>query len=225
MNKLLALDLFNGGGGACIGMQAAGFEVYGIDNRYRKHYPGTQIVADIQNLPVKIHRFDLIWASPPCQKFSRATPEHLRDTHIDLIEFTRELLKDHPFTVIENVPEAPLRPDIVLTGTSVGLTRLVRKRIFECSFFMMSPPAPRITREAWKRGEGATITTSMSSNGHFYHRKANGLPGRIPNWEAKQIMGIPDHIRMTSEDIGRAVAPPKAELIARAAAQLIRGKR
>ena len=38
-------------------------------------------------------------------------------------------------------------------------------------------------------------------------------------------MGIPDHIRMTSEDIGRAVAPPKAELIARAAAQLIRGER
>ena len=47
MSKLLALDLFCGGGGACIGMQWAGFEVVGIDIKPHRNYPGHFIQADI----------------------------------------------------------------------------------------------------------------------------------------------------------------------------------
>ena len=52
MKKLLALDLFCGGGGACIGMQQAGFEVVGVDIKPHKNYPGHFIQADIAQLAV-----------------------------------------------------------------------------------------------------------------------------------------------------------------------------
>ena len=44
----------------------------------------------------------------------------------DLIPPTRAVLAGHPFTVIENVPNAAreptcLRPDVILTGRSMGL--------------------------------------------------------------------------------------------------------
>ena len=70
MSKPLALDLFCGGGGACIGMQQAGFEVVGIDIKPHKNYPGHFIQADIHDLPLLIKDFDFVWSSPPCQKFS-----------------------------------------------------------------------------------------------------------------------------------------------------------
>ena len=73
--KPLALDLFCGGGGACIGLQQAGFEVVGIDIKPHKNYPGHFIQADItKGLPIKnLMGFSLIWASPPCQLFSVAS--------------------------------------------------------------------------------------------------------------------------------------------------------
>lgn len=111
-----ALDLYAGEGGACLGMQWAGFEVVGIDINPHPNYPGELIIADLSTgqLPVDIHKFDFVWASPPCQKFSVSTlcrPERV-ESHPDLIPVTREMLKGHPFTVIENVPSAPLRVDV-----------------------------------------------------------------------------------------------------------------
>ena len=41
MGKLVALDLFCGGGGAALGILEAGFDrVVGIDIKRHKHYPG-----------------------------------------------------------------------------------------------------------------------------------------------------------------------------------------
>ena len=60
-----------------------------------------------------------------------------------------------------------------------------------------------------------TITTSMSCSAHFYPRKRIGLPGRVPNWEAREVMGIP--IPMTNHFVGNAVPPLMAEYIGRLA--------
>ena len=222
--NMLALDIFCGGGGATIGLQQAGFEVIGIDIKRQKNYPATLIVGDIHNLPVDPMDFPFVWASPPCQHHSKATRvwgDKYKD-HPDLVLITREILKGHPFSVIENVPGCPLRPDVRLTGPSVGLFRLERLRIFECSFFMMHPPAPQLERWRWEQGIAGTITKSMSSNSHYKRREEIGLPGRIPNWEAKEIMGIPDGYRMTNDQIGEAVPPPMAYSIAREAMRQIK---
>lgn len=224
MRQLKALDLFCGGGGAAIGMKWAGFEVVGIDIHPHPNYPGHFIQADALKPPVDIMAFDLIWASPPCQYHSFASKFGGNDweRHPDLTEPVRELLRPHPWTVIENVPGCPLRYNVVLTGKSVGLERLERRRHFECSFMMFYPKPERLERWKWTLGIAGTITKSMCSSSHFYHWKANGLPGRIPNAVAKGIMGIPVIYKMTNDEIGEAVAPPMAEFIAREAKRQMR---
>ena len=216
---MIALDLFSGGGGACIGMQQAGFEVVGIDIKPHKNYPGNFIQADIHDLPVNVHDFDFVWASPPCQLFSVSSKfgDNDWERHPNLIPETRELLKGHPYTVIENVPGAPLHYNVVLTGKSVGLERLHRRRHFETSFCMFYPKPERLERWKWTLGIAGTITKSMCASSHFYNRKANGLPGRIPNSVAKGIMGIPLIYKMTDAEIGEAVPPAYSEFIAKEA--------
>ena len=223
VSKLMALDLFAGGGGACIGMQWAGFEVVGVDIEMHRNYPGHFIQGDIHDLPVDVMDFDFVWSSPPCQAHSFASKfgDNDWERHPDLIPITRKILKGHPYSVIENVPGAPLRHNVVLTGKSVGMQRLDRRRHFECSFMMFCPKPERQEKWKWTLGIAGTITKSMCSSSHFYHRKANGLPGRIPNHVAKGIMGIPVIYPMTNAEIGEAVAPPMAHRIAREARRQI----
>ena len=221
--KLRALDLFCGGGGACIGMQWAGFEVFGIDIEPHLNYPGHFIRADVHDLPVNVMDFDFVWASPPCQLYSIASKlgNNNWQRHPDLIPLTRGILKGHPYSVIENVPGAPLRYNVMLTGKSVGLERLERRRHFECSFMMFFPKPEKLEKWKWKMGIAGTITKSMCSSSHFYNRKANGLPGRIPNHVAKGIMGIPVIYKMTNSEVGESVAPPMAYYIAKEARRQI----
>lgn len=51
---MLAIDMFCGGGGACLGMQQAGFTVIGIDIEPQPHYPGIFIQGDVQRLHDKL---------------------------------------------------------------------------------------------------------------------------------------------------------------------------
>ena len=226
MGKLKALDLYCGGGGACLGLLYAGFDtVVGIDISTHKHYPGDFIQSDVFSLPVDISDFHFVWASPPCQRYSVGTntAHHKRLIYPDLLPVTRQLIATHPFTCIENVPGAPMRKDVILTGPSMGLPRIQRNRYFENSFFMLYPKPLRVPREMWNTGQAVTITKSLASKSHFYPRKAHGLPGKVPVWEAKQVMGIPQSHRMTANEIGEAVPPPYAEFVGREALKQIKG--
>ena len=228
MKKPIALDLFSGGGGSTIGLLNAGFDyVVGVDIKKHKHYPGEQIVADIRDLDkhLDVRDFDLIWASPPCQRFSIGSHVHGNDRfrHPDLIPTTREAFKGHPFTVIENVPGSPIHPHIILTGPTVHLPLIQRKRYFELSFWCWQPQIQNVPPEDFKYGNALTVTTSMCSNNHFYRRKAQGLSGRPPIQECKHAMGIPQNYNFTYKQVGEAVPPPYAEYIAKQAIQQIIG--
>ena len=211
---MIALDLFCGGGGAALGLMEAGFDVVGVDRvrRHAKVYPGTFICVDALNPPVDLADFDLVWTSPPCQAFSPITMNH-KHKHPDIIETVRRLLMGHPCTVIENVPRAPIRCDLALTGPMVGLNRIVRRRHFELSWWPGLQPQPQtLPRKEWREGRAVTVTTSLCAWSHYYHRKRAGLPGRVPVAEAREVMGIT--IPMTARQVGEAVPPPFAKYVA-----------
>ena len=215
MTRPVALDLFCGGGGAAEGLMRAGFDVVGVDTdrRCARPYPGHFIVGDALRPPVRLDQFDFVWASPPCQAYAIGTANRTRAGHPRLVEAVRGLLEPHRWTCIENVPGAPLRTNLVLTGPMVGLHRIQRRRHFELSWLAGQPPIERLGAGIMKSGHGVCVTTSMCSPAHFYPRKSRGLGGRVGGAEAAEVMGIT--VPMTVRQIGEAVAPPMAEWIGR----------
>ena len=220
---LKALDLFCGGGGACLGMQWAGFEVVGIDNKPHKNYPGTFIQADIHSLPVDPAGFDFVWASPPCQRFSIGTlcskNKEYYLSHPDFIPITREILEGHPFSCIENVPRSPIRHDLVLNGPSVELNWILRKRIFELSFWVWGLHLPKPPVKPFTIAKCRSPTNCSDAK----RRKEWGLPKTIPKEVAKVFMGIPITQEMTDVELGEAVPPPYSYYIAKQALEQING--
>ena len=89
-----ALDLYCGAGGATRGLQQAGFNVVGVDLHRQPNYCGDAFVrADALEYlkTTALARFDFIWASPPCPRFTalKTAPNAKGDAHPDLITPTR----------------------------------------------------------------------------------------------------------------------------------------
>lgn len=137
-----ALDLFCCAGGAAMGLHRAGFDVIGVDIEPQPAYPFPVVKADALRPPFDLNKFDLIWASPPCQAYTgmqRLNTRAPKRNHPKLIEPVREMLKiSGRHYIIENVPGAPLIDPIMLCGSMFGL-RVRRHRLFECSFWMLRP--------------------------------------------------------------------------------------
>ncbi len=204
MRKLRALDLFCCEGGAAMGLHRAGFDVVGVDIKPQTRFPFAFHQADAMTFP--LDGFDFVWASPPCQKFcALATREDLSH-YPDLIDPIRQRLVTSglPF-VIENVPGAPVRRDLLLCGAMFGL-RSYRHRHFECSFPVEQLEHPKHTvrvnrrgenrREHWARGGFITVTGDV---GVYCGPEAMGI-----DW-------------MSGNGMSEAIPPAYAEYIGRAA--------
>jgi len=211
-----ALDLFCGAGGASTGLHRAGFEVVGIDIKRQPRYPFTFIQADALDAPVCLDDFDFVWASPPCQAFSRATPTDRRAGHPDLVEPVRAMLKAHARAwCIENVLGAPLRPDLVLDGTMFPELRVVRQRVFELSFFVLTPPSRRRPRLVTEGGY-----STVFGNGGCPKWIAHSPAAAWHTGAAKRAaMGID---WMSERELSLAIPPAYSEWIAQ---QYLRGLR
>ncbi len=146
------LDAFSCQGGAAVGYARAGFEVVGVDIDRQPRYPFEHHVGDaIAFIRDHGHEFDVIHASPPCQRYSHGTVAGHAHKHPDLIGPTREaILATGRSYVIENVPRSPLHDPLVLCGSMFDLSatdddgtplRLERHRHFE-SNVLLYPPQP-----------------------------------------------------------------------------------
>jgi len=129
------LDLFCGDGLAAWGYWQSGRfgEIVGIDTqgRHKRSYPFDFICKNALDLDYNfLLDFDFIHASPPCQAYSKATPDQSK--HQRLILPTIQMLEaaGRPY-VVENVEGSSqeLRPNIVMAGQYFGLP-IERRRYF-----------------------------------------------------------------------------------------------
>lgn len=200
------LDLFCGAGGAAMGYHRAGFdEIVGVDIHPQKNYPFTFIQGDATQPPVDLSSFDLIHASPPCQRWADGFVKY-RDDHPDHISITRELLKTSgkPY-IIENVKRAPLINAVMICGGALGCMtdqlQLHRHRKFEANFPLMGASCMSPRR----------LTVSVVGNGTpSGNRKTIGRNPTIA--EKREAMGID---WTTRKELSEAVPPAYTEYLGR----------
>lgn len=224
----LLLDLFCCAGGCSMGYWRSGFDVVGIDNRPQPNYPFEFHQADALDYAIEhAHEFDVIHASPPCQKFSSMTRGRWKDReHPDFITPVRRLLKaTHKPYVIENVEGAPLKYSIMLCGTMFGLqtpegSQLRRHRLFETSFPIKAAFGDRLI---CKHNDGSAI--GVYGGGQHPDRRR---PATIGVWgnsggsshrdglthygidARRQVMGID---WMTGDELSEAIPPVYTQFI------------
>jgi DNA (cytosine-5)-methyltransferase 1 len=189
-----------------MGYHRAGFEVVGVDIAPQPNYPFPFVQGDaltyLGSRPATrvADWFDVVHASPPCQKFSSLT--HLGKgagvNAPDLIAPVRDALETvgRPY-VIENVVGAPLRSPYVLCGSSFELG-VCRHRLFETSFPLM---VPRCACHASRSTIGVYGDHPQRSKGM---NRAETLP------DAQHAMGID---WMTWPEIREAIPPAYTEFI------------
>jgi len=198
---LRALDLFCGAGGATRGLQRAGFHVTGVDIVRSPRYCGDAFIqADA--LDADLDGYDFIWASPVCKRYCLfARNLGTFDRHPDQVGAVRELLSaSDAHWVIENVPGAPLRADLILCGTMFGL-KLLRHRLFECSFPVFAPAT------CAHRGDEIPVYGNGTPK---WHRERLGRGVSIA--EKRAAMGID---WMNRNELSQAIPPAYSEWIAR----------
>lgn len=211
--KKRLLDLFCGAGGAAMGYALAGFDVTGVDIAPQPRYPFAFHQADALDFAwLHGHKFDAIHASPPCQGYSacRFLPQNAGNEYALLIDATRRMLRSlHVPYVIENVAGAPLQMPVVLEGRMFGL-RVLRKRLFECSFFLLAPPVPHRP----KRKLVADI--SEFERGQYEFVSVYGQ--RFAVQVGRDAMQIP---WMTRSELAQAIPPAYTQFIGSALYQFL----
>ena len=217
MKRPKALDLFCGAGGVSKGLHDAGFDVVGVDISPMPEYPrgpGFEFVQ-ANALTYQLDGFDLIWASPKCQRWSQATRQTGKPKdYPDQIAPIRERLHTSgtPF-IIENVLGAPLLDPITLCGAMFGLG-VVRHRLFECSFPIERPSHPAHAGSL-VTGEYVTVVGEQGvSNWVRGERKRRGLPIKVEGEQTltrwRSSMGID---WMSRKTLVQAIPPKYAEWI------------
>ena len=207
------LDLFCCQGGAARGYADAGFDVTGVDIFPQPKYPYEFFNGDaLAYLAVFGSTFDFIHASPPCQKYTKATK--LRgNTHPDLIAPVRELLiKTGKPWVMENVVGAPLINPIELCGTMFGL-KTYRHRLFESNFPIIAPPHRHHDSSSVKMGRPVKRGEYIHIVGHFsnvpYGREVMEMPWANQYGLAQAIP--PAYTRHIGGQFLTAATPPQQE--------------
>lgn len=218
------LDLFCKAGGASKGYSDAGFDVYGVDIEHQPNYmhPGKFIKSDaIIFLKKYGHLFDVIAASPPCQAFSRSTSiwKAKGYEYPDMIGEVREAIEATGLPgIIENVPQAPIRPDIILRGDLFDL-KVIRVRHFELINWMGFSPQLPVLKGSCRTGD----YVSVFGKGKWRNTNNRTLEQRkitytLPEWRKKTVretwayaMGIDWYMKDT--ELANAIPPAYTKYI------------
>lgn len=195
-----------------MGYHRAGFKVVGVDIEPQPNYPFEFYQGDaIEFIRNNGGDFDVIHASPPCQKYSVAAHIHKNyEKHPDLLPETREALDNtgKPW-IIENVPFSPMRPDLKLFGYMFGL-KVIRQRWFEFGngLFLMQPGIPQQIGTV-KEGDFACVF------GNGSYRKSKGdAPPKFRKSSVKKTWAFAMGIDwMNVAEMAEAIPPAYTEYI------------
>jgi DNA (cytosine-5)-methyltransferase 1 len=210
------LDLFCGGGGAAVGYKRAGaVEIIGVDLMPQPRYPFDFIRMDAMEVLdrgglrhrsrfVELADFDLIHASPPCQRYSVATLSARRRgiVYPDLYLPVRDRLVSGVVPwVIENVIGSPAGPGrFVLCGSMFGLT-VRRHRTFEWSASSRLPFLPPCAHvgevvslfgDAFTRGRFVRLEKGQEAMGIDWMRTSElceAIPPAYTEWVGRALWG------------------------------------
>lgn len=212
MNRPKLLDLFCGAGGSAVGYHRAGFDVIGVDIEHHPDYPFFHVEYDaleMLDIALRNGKIAAVHASPPCPRYSTATPAANRENHPDLVGATRTALRASglPY-VIENVPGAPLENPIKLCGSMFGLG-VRRHRLFESNVPMRQPSCDHASQpEVWGvYGDHGDKKPVKRPNGSSRGNKARDAE------HASEVMGIDWMTRW--DDLADAIPPAYTEHIGR----------
>jgi DNA (cytosine-5)-methyltransferase 1 len=202
------LDLFCKAGGAAMGYHRAGFDVVGVDIEPQPNYPFEFHQADATTYPLA--GFDVVHASPPCQRFTAAKTLQGRE-HPDLLTPTRHrlLAAGIPY-VIENVPGAPLISPVVVCGLALGLN-VKRHRLFESSVPLFGTDCPKGHHGDWLIVFGFSALRRSKGAGTGPKKDRGKSKGKsVPHDEACAAMGID---WMSRTELSQAVPPAYTEYL------------
>jgi DNA (cytosine-5)-methyltransferase 1 len=229
-NRPRALDLFCKEGGATKGLQRAGFHVTGVDIEAQRRYCGDMFYqADALTFP--LDGYDFIWASPPCQAFTKLRHMPTAREHPDLIEPVRaRLVASGVPWCIENVEDAPLGESgylIVLCGTMFGLqtadgrAELRRHRLFETSFSIPLRPAC----QHGYRSVCSVVGHTPPQIGHMAKRRVITVIGNKPECNIGRHDGTLGGHRRTAICVNGEVSPLAGSMPAARDSITVGGKR
>lgn len=197
-----------------MGIHRAGFDVTGVDIKPQKNYPFRFVQADALKPPFDLGHFDFIWASPPCQKYTKlnqglSQSRGCAKEHPDLIAPVREMLvgSGKPY-VIENVPGAPLINPVKLCGSSFDLM-VERHRLFESNVMILAPLC-----EHGRQAKDKPPLHRLQGNhsrvvGCYGHSR--GKADSVDLW--REAMGV-DWTRKR-EELAQAIPPAYSEFLCR----------
>lgn len=212
MKTINLLDLYCGGGGGGMGYHRAGFNVVGVDKEPQPRYPFEFHQADaLEYLANHWHKFDVIHASPPCQRYSRITKINSKKDHPDLLGPTIEALESirKPY-IVENVADAPMLNYFMLCGTMFGL-KVFRHRLFvtdpmmfmspmTCNHYDRSSNGGRNGDQRHPESKFITVTgsvspiskakTAMGIDWMNRYELTQAIPPAYTEWIGKQMMEI-----------------------------------
>lgn len=184
-----------------MGLARAGFAVVGVDIVPQPNYPFDFIEADALEFPMT--GVDFVWASPPCQRYMQSGMVNKREAP-DLVGAVRDRLESAGCRwVIENVPGAPLRRNLVLCGSMFGLG-VRRHRIFEMHpwISILVPPCDHSKPITGVYGH------PHGKGGAWRNGNKPMLPSTLSVWS--RSMGID---WMTARELSQSIPPAYSEFI------------
>lgn len=193
-----------------MGYHRAGFEVVCVDHKPQKHYPFAFHFADAFAFAEKHgHEFDVIHASPPCQRYARISYVHgTKDNHPDFLPQTRSMLQQSGKAyILENVNDAEMPEAFVLCGSLFCLgalcadgqwKQLRRHRKFESTITVLTSNCQHDGEPIGVYGQG----------GPQRAKRNRGYMGSFA--ERKVAMGID---WMTNAELSQAIPPAYTEWI------------